>query len=542
MQPLIRNQRSIRFPTVHGFCKLGCRRAALAVCLAVCVGCRQSAPPAGQTRLASAETPVATVSVARAAAPAPSTAQEFWDAFFLQGAKIGYAHTRVRPAKRDGRELVEMQALNHLVVSRFGQQAEQEVRMTTLETPAGQLLEFTTEIASGASLVKVSGRVEGDQLLLETESKGRRQTTRMPWSGEVQGFRAVEASLEREPLAPGQKRTLKMLMPLVNQVAEVDLLARDFETTSVLGVETRLLRVDSVARLPGGQSMNSTLWLDAQGQAIKTHISAFNQESFRTSRELAEARATGTARFDLGSDLIVKPNRPMMDPYQTRQVRYRVELADGNPAQAFASGSTQSVQPLDEHAAEVTVRSVRPGSAPAPGAAAPTPDAKFTAANSVLQSDDAKIIAMAREGRGGATRPSDVAIALERYVHQAVTKKDFSQAFATAAEVAESREGDCTEHAVLLAALLRACEIPSRVAIGLVYVESAGGFGYHMWTEAYLEGQWIPLDAIMGRGGISAAYLKLTDSSLEGASAYSSFLPVAQVVGQLKISILESEQ
>ena len=41
---------------------------------------------------------------------------------------------------------------------------------------------------------------------------------------------------------------------------------------------------------------------------------------------------------------------------------------------------------------------------------------------------------------------------------------------ATAAEVARSREGDCTEHAVLLAALARARGIPARVAMGLVYV------------------------------------------------------------------------
>ena len=76
--------------------------------------------------------------------------------------------------------------------------------------------------------------------------------------------------------------------------------------------------------------------------------------------------------------------------------------------------------------------------------------------------------------------------------------------------MAESREGDCTEHAVLLAALARACGIPARVAIGLVYVDQAGGFGYHMWTEMYLSGHWIPLDATLGQGGIGAAHLKLT--------------------------------
>jgi hypothetical protein len=79
------------------------------------------------------------------------------------------------------------------------------------------------------------------------------------------------------------------------------------------------------------------------------------------------------------------------------------------------------------------------------------------------------------------------------------------------------------------------------VAIGLVYVERLGGFGYHMWTELHLDGQWVPLDGIMGQGGTSAAYLKLTDTSLAGASAYSSLLAVAGVLGRLKVSVIESE-
>jgi hypothetical protein len=49
------------------------------------------------------------------------------------------------------------------------------------------------------------------------------------------------------------------------------------------------------------------------------------------------------------------------------------------------------------------------------------------------------------------------------------------------------------------------------------------------------------MDATLGQGGIGAAHLKLTDSNLAGAGAYSAFLPVAQVIGQLKIEILEVE-
>jgi hypothetical protein len=92
-----------------------------------------------------------------------------------------------------------------------------------------------------------------------------------------------------------------------------------------------------------------------------------------------------------------------------------------------------------------------------------------------------------------------------------------------------------------LAAVARARGIPARVAIGLVYQAGTQSFAYHMWDELWIGDHWLPLDATLGRGGIGAAHLKLTDSSLAGAQAYSCFLPVAQVIGQLRIEILEVE-
>jgi transglutaminase-like putative cysteine protease len=132
-----------------------------------------------------------------------------------------------------------------------------------------------------------------------------------------------------------------------------------------------------------------------------------------------------------------------------------------------------------------------------------------------------------------------VAVALEKYVRAYIVSSDYTQAFATAAQVAESRKGDCTEHAVLLAALIRARGIPARVAVGLVYTEQTGqpAFGFHMWNEVYVNDGWIPLDATLARGGIGAAHLKLADTNLASASALTSFLPVAQVAGRLKMKI-----
>ena len=78
-------------------------------------------------------------------------------------------------------------------------------------------------------------------------------------------------------------------------------------------------------------------------------------------------------------------------------------------------------------------------------------------------------------------------------------------------------EGDCTEHAVLLAALARSRGIPARVAIGLVYQPATQSFAYHMWNELWVGDHWFPLDSTLGRGEIGAAHLKLSDSNLAGA-------------------------
>jgi transglutaminase/protease-like cytokinesis protein 3 len=112
---------------------------------------------------------------------------------------------------------------------------------------------------------------------------------------------------------------------------------------------------------------------------------------------------------------------------------------------------------------------------------------------------------------------------------------------ATAAEVARSLEGDCTEHAMLLAALCRARQIPARVAIGLVYYPSAGGFAYHMWTEVWIKDRWIPLDATLGLGGIGGAHLKFAHSSMQGTGAYADLLPVVQALRRLNLEIVSSE-
>ena len=107
--------------------------------------------------------------------------------------------------------------------------------------------------------------------------------------------------------------------------------------------------------------------------------------------------------------------------------------------------------------------------ADAPERSSEKPGPECLASSPYLQCDDPEIVRAAREAAGAETHPADKARALTEWVYKRIAKKDYAVGFASAKEALLAREGDCTQHSVLLAALLRAEGIPSRVAVGVTY-------------------------------------------------------------------------
>ena len=465
-----------------------------------------------------------------------------WDMLFMQGSRVGYTHTTVTPVKESGRKLLRIDSESSLTVTRFGQKNKQSIEIGSTETLDGRVVGFRTLTAFGPTPMEITGEwnAESGKLQLTSRMGDQQQTAAISLPPNCRGFFANEQVLQERPLAAGETVTFPALVPILNQVATIHLVSRGQESTRLLdGTSHELLRVDCMTTMPDGNEIGSTMWVSEQGEVLKSRTEAMQQETYRVTREVAMSEAPSPG-FDLGIDAMVRVEPALTDPHATQRVRYRVQLQGGDPAEVFASCPSQQIQRLDDNTAELTVLAIRPdmpAEAPA-NVVAPLAADRFP--NALVQSDDPAVLALVDKIALGETDLWRVAVAMERWVHENLTNKNFSQAFSSAAEVAQTREGDCTEHAVLLAALLRARGIPARVAIGLVYVEPNQSFGYHMWTEAFVRDRWIPLDATLAKGGIGGAHLKLLDTSLDGASAFSSFLPVAQVLGRLKIEVLEA--
>jgi len=126
------------------------------------------------------------------------------------------------------------------------------------------------------------------------------------------------------------------------------------------------------------------------------------------------------------------------------------------------------------------------------------------------QSDNPKIIAEARKLMGTEKDSMIVAARIVESVFMNVDKQAGARGSATATEVLDNAAGDCTEHAVLVVALMRAAGIPARAVDGIVLAsdrDGSGVAGYHAWAEIWL-GEWIGVDATVNEIGTSARYLE----------------------------------
>lgn len=468
------------------------------------------------------------------------TTGETWEVLYMGGARVGSMHQSSREAKRDGQPVLKRKVSTSMAMQRFGEDAEMSMQLQALESLDGQLISFEETTASSKS--KTTGRIVDGELIIEINSGGKTRRHTLPWPEDAGGFFALEDSLRGQPMKPGERRTFRYLQPMVDSLGTEELVAVDYEPTELLSGSHELLRINCELRIDGSdQVMSSTRWSDRTGEVLKTETPAMQLVSYRSTE--AEATADeNTARYDVGLKSIVPLAQPFANPRASRRAVYRVELRDGDPAAAFVVGLTQQIRSTGPHTAEIAVSSVDPraaGDVPAAAATKPTPD--DLAPNSLIQSDDPAIVALVPKAAGKAREPAEVAIALEQYVDRHFTEKNYKTPLASASEVVETHAGDCTEHAVLLAALARASGIPARVAIGLVYSAKEKGFAYHMWNEVYLDGRWVPLDATLGEGRVSADHLKLADSDLPDASGLVAFMPVQNVLGRLKIELVEAE-
>jgi transglutaminase-like putative cysteine protease len=114
-----------------------------------------------------------------------------------------------------------------------------------------------------------------------------------------------------------------------------------------------------------------------------------------------------------------------------------------------------------------------------------------------IQSDYPAIVSLAKKLAEGMKDRCAVIDTCNKYVYSSLAKRN-TATFSSAVETLKAGYGDCGEHAVLLAAILRAAGVPARVVLGLVYFGPKKAYAGHAWVMAYSGGAWIFCDPAFG--------------------------------------------
>jgi len=465
-----------------------------------------------------------------------------WAEVYMSGGKVGYSHSTMA---REG-DLIHTELTMKIDLGRVGQPVSIGVSQKTTETLQGAPVTFESAQDLSVMTMGMKGRVKDGKVTIVQSQYGmdQEQTFDFP-KGALMSWGLFRESLLKG-FEPGTKYTQRVYEPGIrlDDAITANTTVGDIETFDKKGKTYRGRRVSVVMQSPVGE-MEMVSWIDDNGSPVRAQVPMPGLGNLEI---LASDQETALSDFvppELFLATTIKANRSI-DRKATR-VKYRIRSRDKDIAIGDLpdyAGQSATVQP--DGSVEVIVRRASHEMSRAKPEDADKIDlSEYLTGNLMINIDDPELQSLSKRASKGENEPFALGDNLRRFVTDYVENKNLNIGFATASEVCRNREGDCSEHGVLLAALGRLCGLPSRVAVGVVYMAAYGGqsnvFGYHMWTQFYIDHRWIDFDAALRETECSPIRIAFATSSLKNTGMADLSLPLINKIGAIDIEILEVE-
>jgi hypothetical protein len=453
-------------------------------------------------------------------------------ALFMEGKKIGHA---IRSRVTAEGKVTSTQEVS-MLVSRADVSTKVVTTETSIETTDGKPLGFKVVQDSGKMVVSISGTVDEMWIVdVTVTSMGKEQKKTFGWpSGAVmaEGLRLLQLEKGFEE---GLEYSAKEFNPGDLGAMEIKMRIGPKRNVDLLGRVVALTEVKTTLKTPERGEISSTSYVDEDFSVQKSVMSMAGTQRERIA--CAKEFALGENDvLELVDKMFLASPEPLNNIESAKSATYYLKPSGQSTKLMIPSSDNQGVEQLKEGGVIVTVRPV----AAKAGARFPYEgkDSNILEAmkpTRFVQSDYKEIIELANRAVGDTKDAAEAVKRIESFVSKYIENRNLSVGYASAAEVAASKVGDCSEFAVLTASMCRAIGIPARVVSGLVYVKAFGGrenvFGGHAWVEAYVGDKWIGLDETRAPKGFGPGHIALAIGNGEPAD----FFNLAATLGQFKI-------
>ena len=462
-------------------------------------------------------------------------------AVFMEGKKVGHA---VETLTVSDDKITTSEQVS-ITISRGGISVTIEMTETCIETTNGEPLGFEVTQKLGAMTMKMAGQVDKQGLVsLTTNSMGAEQKSTLQWPQGAVMAEGLRLQTLKKGLKEGTQYSVKIFSPGMMQALNADVLIGTEQNVDLLGRVVPLREVTTTLIMPGAGKVVSTSYVDndLQMQKTITPIAGMQVEMVACPKEFALGR---NDVLELIDKMFLASPEPLTNLASAKSITYILSPVKEGADFTIPSNDNQKAQRLGN--GRVSLK-VEPVAAPA-GVKFPYRGTNAAVLEAMkptrfLQSDDEKVIELARRAIGGTKDAAEAARKIEAFVGSYIENRSLSVGYASAAEVAKSRQGDCSEFAVLTTAMCRAVGIPAQVVAGVAYVDDFlgnRGFGGHAWAQAYIGDRWIGLDASFkgaGRGGYDAGHIALAVGNGEPVD----FFNLASTLGQFRIDKVTIEK
>lgn len=472
---------------------------------------------------------------------------ETWQALYSGGKHVGFSHVQVEPADETPDGNIRIAVVDQVALRRGAAVIQQRYDQTIIETRQGEIVSFDAELRLGPSLTQYSGKLVNRSLMMEMTRSAAVTKAAIPWQSHYWGPIGLQQAMLAKPIALGEQRQLSLLMPIRFEIAATQLNCQHRASIAMPDGDVReALEVDIQMTPPGDSPpLQSVIWIDEQGNLIKTFSPASDQVAFTTTRDAATLQIvpadqllTATAMTVAG--LIAEPTRATQTLFEIT-ARGTRSAADQPPAIQPQPG--QWLRKLDSGTYQLHASASRPAAqASSFETAKPAPSDADLSPGKLIDSNDPLVAQLSQTAAIRLSNQRDLAVDLAVGVHALIAAKESVDDWVSASEVANQQAGDCKGRAVLLAAMLRARKIPARVAIGLVYLpsEPQPRMVFHAWTLAYIEGKWVQLDPARPNGVASADRILLGSSDLATDDEFELVASVVNFMSRFNVRIVRA--